>query len=738
MPSVASATTNPLPDDAVEISSFHVGHGDCTLLEYKSQGCVRFRLLADAGERLPKALLAHLRENPRPPSEPDLDVVVLSHVDADHQGGLPELLQENVTIGRYLGPFLPAFRRLAWLFEERVRNAVERAKNFQDELVRRSIPITFPFEGYHDRHADGKIVISVVSPAARVIKRLATAAAAEISNMLTRQPAPLMWLLESEPEPEPEDDFNAARQMFEGRVMLTPDDLQAALPPAPNIDADDVKQAARENAGEEFEPEYFGNAVLNDTSLVLIVDCLLGGNQRRRIVLCGDQENWSYIAAMHPAGLGIDVLKAPHHGGRVYLDDREVALHRLYAWLRPRVVFVSANGRHRLPRVAFRDALLAVGSTLLCPNRRGIEPLMAGVMLKPDEPSCFAAYGCSKPVAAGRTTITLRADTEFADDCACVQGSGHRGLAPIVVLKQSVVSPSEAFVRWTRGEMEKHGNWIKRQLGDISRERLQRLPPTARITTSIQHQPVAWSSIEAIARAEGRHSLVADPEPVFAFGRSQRLFWKSRRRHYGQEVAALYRLPSETELSGVSAWVASIPNVVLGIAIEDRESPHAFDPIALLQRGQWTVLSALVAADLFVPMEVVTDEILPRLLLQLSKQFEASVSKPLPCIAGHRVLHLTNIRNRVAMPNLCALPWPAVWTARKINESVWESLRKHSETAALLPDCVQSDNEGKFAFHTLWLEHVGLTVEKYSGSRVTCDEANFPAWFAGLGWQSLW
>ncbi|MGH8241161.1 MAG: MBL fold metallo-hydrolase, partial [Steroidobacteraceae bacterium] len=345
---------------------------------------------------------------------------------------------------------------------------------------------TFPFEGYTESHADGRIVVSVVSPAARAIKQLSCADADEIGNLLMRYPMPLMWLLESEREPR-EDDFREARAAFDGRVMLTPDEFPGNLPPLTeaDIDAADVARAARDNMGAEYEPEFFGNAVLNDTSLVIVVDCHLAGTQRRRILLTGDQENWSYIASMHPAGLGIDVLKAPHHGGRVYLDDREVAMDRVYVWMRPRSVFVSANGRHKLPRVEFRQALIAVGATLLCPNKRGIEPLVAGTMLKAKQASCFAAYGCSPPSDTTHSVITLRADAESASEYACVQGSGHRGAAPIVVLQQSVVSPSEAFVRWTRAELEKHARWVATQLSEISKAFRQRVPEAERITTSM-------------------------------------------------------------------------------------------------------------------------------------------------------------------------------------------------------------------------------------------------------------
>lgn len=735
MPAATTSTTNPPAEhDALDILSFHVGHGDCTLIEYKSEGRIRFRLLADAGERLPPALVTHLRSNPRNDGRPDLDVLVLSHVDADHQGGLPALLHENVGIGHYLGPCLPAFRRLAWLFAERVRNAVERAQDFQNELARRSIPITFPFEGYTERHAEGRIVVSVISPAARAIKQLACAGADEIGNLLMRYPMPLMWLLETERDLAREDDYRDVRAAFDGRIMLTPDDLAGGLPPLAGIDVVDVTRAARATMAADYEPEFFGNAVLNDTSLNVIVDCNLGGTQRRRILLSGDQENWSYIAAQHPAGLGIDVLKAPHHGGRVYLDDREAAIDRVYLWMRPRSVFVSANGRHKLPRTEFRQALLAVGATLVCPNRRSIEPLVAGTMLKPTEASCFAAYGCSPPSETTHSVLTLRADTESASEYACVQGSGHRGAAPIVVLRQSVVSPSEAFVRWTRGEMEKHAKWITTQLSEISRSFHQRVPEAERITTSLQQQPVAWSSIEAAARHAERHGLVADPEPVLAFGRSQRLFWVSRPSRNSQGTPSLYRLPGKVDLETASAWLASVSNIVL--SIEEKASLRAIDDIALLRSGDWTVLSALLAAQLLVPLDVIKDEVLPRLWMQIREGFTAAICDPLQWPhSALRILKLSNRKGAASVPNLCGAQWRPLWEAQEVDEATWLLLRDRSADV-LLADIIQDGKNG-LQVHTKWMEHARFLGSSYSSRREYWED-RFASVFGGSDWEILW
>lgn len=50
-----------------------------------------------------------------------------------------------------------------------------------------------------------------------------------------------------------------------------------------------------------LEPEFFGDPVFNDTSLVVWME-LPTGARRHRLLLPGDQENWTYLYARHPVG----------------------------------------------------------------------------------------------------------------------------------------------------------------------------------------------------------------------------------------------------------------------------------------------------------------------------------------------------------------------------------------------------------------------------------------------------
>lgn len=168
------------------------------------------------------------------------------------------------------------------------------------------------------------------------------------------------------------------------------------------------------------EPQFLGNAVLNDTSVVIVVDVLLDGKHRRRILLSGDQEN-SNIAAKHPAGLGVDVLKTPHHGGRLYLDDKREAMEQVYLWLRPRIAIVSARGVHSLPRLAFREIARAVGTTLSFTNERAREEIFSDLP-RPDT-SCFKTFACGSSEQRAQTTLSLTSTRESVNAAACLQAS---------------------------------------------------------------------------------------------------------------------------------------------------------------------------------------------------------------------------------------------------------------------------------------------------------------------------
>lgn len=675
--------------DELRLLAFNVGHGDCTLLEFHRSDAVSFRCLVDAGQSLPRSLLEHLKKYPRKDGKPDIDVLVLSHVDADHQGGLPKLLKEGIVIGEYFGPCLPTFRRLKYLFADRVQNAVDRAVNFEDQLRAKGIPISYPLEGFSKSFAGNRVVLSVISPAARLLETLSTSDGDELAALLTRHPLPLEWLLEPRGDETPQEGQEPVLNLFRGRVSLTPSDFDDVHLGVPGLQPQTVNSAA--SVSSELEPEFFGNGVLNDTSMVISLDFHLDAIYRRRVVLTGDQENWTYIAARHPVGLGIDVLKAPHHGGRVYLQDRTEALDSLYLWLRPRTVVVSAKGRHYLPRANFRDSIRKIGATLLCPNVRGIEPLSAGAESRPGEKCCFRSMSCSAP-DGGVTTLSLTSNGDSSDAYACLQGCGHSGTAPIVVLRQDVISASESLVRYTRRELEEHAEWIQRALSDRHIDFVNRTSGTPEeLSVRAESIPAVWQSVEVLAKAAGRHGLVADPDPVLSFGRSHRLFWVGAEPHTRRTEHLLYRLPSTREIDEAKSWITSLPRLLLRATL-DAKVLSTRDPIDILSRADWRVVDALVGARLCCPAEVVKTEVRPLLLPLIAKHYSLRVCNarwPYSELDDDLYLLLERrpgaAKRKLPPLTLCGPDWDKIWSwNKKRPEAAWESILRFASSELLL------------------------------------------------------
>ncbi|WP_313048689.1 hypothetical protein [Pseudomonas soli] len=652
-PTAFQPVATAMPDN-VRILSFEVGHGECTLVEFISERQVAFRCLLDAGRVLPAALLDHLKSNPRPES-PDLDVVVLSHVDNDHQGGLPGLLEAGISFREYLSPCLPAFKRLRWLFGERVNRAVDRAFAFEQQLRSHKVAVQYPLEGFKSRYASSRVTLSIISPAARLIKTLASGSPERVSALVSNSPTPLQWLFEVD-EPVNEDS-QALAAVFDGRVTVCPEDFDTFLPGPPGPPASSLAQQHSQG-----DPDFFGNATLNDTSLIVVLDILLDGVHRKRLLFPGDQENWTYVAAQHPAGLGIDVMKAPHHGGRVYLRDKDEDLPGVYAWLRPKTVIVSANGQYDLPRASFRDVLRTVGGSLLCAHQRTFEALSAGAMKQPTATSCFQSMGCDR--GRGRSvTVTLTADSESADLPACVQGSGITGLAPIVVLRQDVTVPSEGLLRYTYGELDRHATWIKDRLDEARREFLNKLKKTRTAFDAITEQPLtSWRVLAALAKADGRHDLVADPDPVLKFARSQHVFWCAPVTGYRASPESFASLPAAADFNAARRWLKSIPSLLLIVESGNR-FPTGTARVEILQHADWGVFDHLLAGKLKHPAPVIADEVRPVLLPLIAADYSFRLchfNYPDSHYDGGKAFLLLQ-RDSVVIPDLLSPEWQVAW-----------------------------------------------------------------------------
>ncbi|WP_174984766.1 ComEC/Rec2 family competence protein [Burkholderia lata] len=613
-------------DDELQIHVYGVGHGDCQLVELKQGGLPRFRMLYDggksAGNHIDK-LAAYLTRNRRIEG-PDIDVVVLSHVDHDHQGGLHTLAnQAGLRIGEYWGPCLPAFRRLTWLFSQRVQNAVARADELERLMSGRGARVIYPMEGYAGSWMAGKVNAAVISPPVRLLKRLLRNRREDLRFLADPAgPTPLEWLI-APTETDAELDEGPGGEL-ERRTFSVPsdfDDEPIALPVEPN-------PATGFYRDEVTEPNFFGNRLLNNTSLVIALDVWLDGKRRRRILLTGDQENWSYIASRYPAGLGVDVLKVPHHGGMVYLadrkdgdqDDRDAGVvEQTYLWLKPRIAIVSAQGTYDLPHSRMRDALRATDTAILCTNIRGVERIVPPSSDLRLERSCYDVFDCGMSEQPQVTVLTLTSGTEKMDRAACVSRSEGRGVAPIVVMTQRVVDPDEAFVRWTQTELERHAIWVKDLLGEARAVFMDAVVGKGPLV-AMECVPVGWRHIETHARASGRHHFLASPYEALHYARARGFIWVSAGNLRYPDDVGFYVLPSRKELDAIWSWVASMPNILLRATLS-KAAIVGNDKLSILNSADTDILCRLIAAKICFPVKVVKTEIMPQIFLRMTESF---------------------------------------------------------------------------------------------------------------------
>ncbi|SKA63599.1 Metallo-beta-lactamase superfamily protein [Pantoea ananatis] len=521
--------------DRVDVLTFGVGHGDCQLIEFWQQGKITFRLLYDGGLTLSPTLVEHLHTK-RDGNKADLDIVVLSHVDADHRKGINELLEnENISIGELWLPCLPAFRRLSWLFAPRVQGAVALAEEIEARAIKRNIPVIYPLEGHvHRTGHESALQISVISPARKLMKRLYSASLCELLPLLTHTTLPLEWLIRSSLFADEDNILPPEVEMFDNNTVLTPGQF---ISEPPQIIRDAVDDNARQtldrykdSLGASSEPEFFGQHQVNNTSLVLVIDAVLEQSHRRRIVLTGDQENWVWIASEHPMGLGADVMKAPHHGSRVVLSDTSDGIsdvEQFWLWTRPRIVTVSANGKHSHPHCQFRESIRMIGAVLVCPNIRSKEWIFSDA--PPANTSCSAHFGCQTKPQRAVQCISLAAHSESLDAPACLSGNGHRNPAPIVVMQQKLIEPDESFIRWTQSEVRKHARWLNEQLIKQRDYNLANIPEINRTSQAIAKLTIE----EALCHfgGEDRLALKYDPAPVVRYAQSHGLLWAEKGYH---------------------------------------------------------------------------------------------------------------------------------------------------------------------------------------------------------------
>lgn len=577
---------------SLKVELMNVGHGDAFLLHWTAEGGTTSTILIDGG---PLAGGRRIKECLDRVDATAIDLVVLSHCDADHVDGLLAFAESDgrLPINRYWGPCVPAFRRHDWLFQARIERGLDQTEALQKALGA-GCAISWPVEGAAWTSPDGGLSIKVLSPAGRLIERLLLGE--DSLSLFLEQPTPLGWLLAEPTEATPVEDPFADLRFAISAGEITPDRVPADIPPTPRPAAS--TEYAREAAQRGVEPEFFGNSVLNDTSIVLLVEARFGIVQRR-LLFTGDLENFTYLMARQPMGLGCEVVKAPHHGSYSFVD-RDKAYDAVWQWLRPRAVLVSANGKHGLPRSDFRDAALRYGATLFCTSRRSRE-IVSGPTI---EPCCYVQFACRKSKQAPVSLLITDVGLD-ADGIACARGN-LSGVMPVIEVRQHVVEPSPILTTLAENEIRKHTEWAVKWLRTTLQERRNR-PSRSDL------EPISLDVMRNAAVASKRLAAAAEMEAILERAAREGKVWLSRSDRYRSNDRLTWVMPNSDDVADLKAWIDRY--LVVQLALADASAASGVEELLYAVNTGW--LADRLAESLLFPRAMFKDILWPTIVPHL-------------------------------------------------------------------------------------------------------------------------
>lgn len=295
-----------------EILELHVlpaGHGDCLWIEYGDTHH-RHRVLIDGGT---KGTYKHIRDRlaALPPAERALELLVVTHIDADHIAGVLELIDDEALGVQYGDIWFNGYRHLpAPVIQD--FGAVQ-AERLTMALLGKNLPWNQAF-GIHSavstaddempvtKTLAGGLELTVLSPTRKQLERLRPAWDQEVRK------AGL------DPQTVPEE----------------PQELPAGIQPMGPLNVDAL-------ADSEFNED---KAPANGSSIALLLRY-----RNKSILLAGDAYPSTLRQSLQTLGapnqrLSVDVFKLPHHGSRNNLDQE------LLKALACRQFVVSTNGAY--------------------------------------------------------------------------------------------------------------------------------------------------------------------------------------------------------------------------------------------------------------------------------------------------------------------------------------------------------------------------------------------------------
>lgn len=315
----------------VEITMLPVTAGDATLINW-SDGGTRHAVLIDAGLRENDAV-SYLQSI----GIFHLDLIILSHPDLDHLGGLPAImksramsvdriwcfdlgfLQEFIRTGK-IPPPKQATREVLYAYA--LRSTLDKFSDILRTANGKGVQILQVSEGY--KLSLGGLLLEVLYPSQNFYDALHNPIA--LKRMLNRK-IPDDW----------ERDHEGGEMAKAQKLSLQQEDMR--LTEIGNIPLEMPKEGVHlSDLSEEFEDEQpeisaedeklpwrMVGTLYNNLSIVVKVTAL-GGIKSPTILFPGDLSDWTTLVLRQWPNLKADILKVPHHGSKHISCDLETIL----------------------------------------------------------------------------------------------------------------------------------------------------------------------------------------------------------------------------------------------------------------------------------------------------------------------------------------------------------------------------------------------------------------------------
>lgn len=524
----------------------NVGHGDCTIITWEN-GTEKesWHCIIDSGDGKSETVKT-LDEVISERKIKKFNLAILSHFDTDHIGGFT-YISSKIKILKYWSPYTPAFENYIWLFGQRGKDAVERAKDLEDLLFNKNVLLESPVDGCSISPCVG-LKLSVISPPIKLYEKLLEGT--NIEEIFYDYPTFLGDLINSDNYVNKEENIRSPIRGIYSRVVsgVIKRDLlkETEENSSRSINIDETK--INKNLvcqKRKIEPEFFGNNILNDTSLVVKIE-VWTGTRWYSLLFPGDLENWLYLVAKHPNTLKADFYKATHHGGRVYIGKKE-AQDELVQTIRPDVVVISANGRHKLPRNKTRNSLIRWSSTVFCTQKRSCEYFSIDGSIPVEMDCCSDIFNCKS--GGNKISFELKQNKIIVNSQSC-QGKHSAQGYPIIQFEQHLIPDSKVLTLLSEGEIEQHAKWVVKKLNEIHLERIAKMD-------SFGSRSIEAREIYDRALQESRLLTMSQLNQVFEYGYSKNKFWAVSDGHRWNNWDYAYKKPTTADLKFMWEFIQS-------------------------------------------------------------------------------------------------------------------------------------------------------------------------------------